>query len=85
MLPIVVPKGQSSGETRICAAAHMHPAAIALGVVLIAAGAGLSAWWNHPVPAIAGAFVGIYLMFALQVAAQWEKAIVLRMGRFAGL
>jgi regulator of protease activity HflC (stomatin/prohibitin superfamily) len=29
--------------------------------------------------------VGTYLMFALKVANQWEKAIVLRLGRFHGL
>ena len=29
--------------------------------------------------------VGTYLMFALKVANQWEKAIVLRLGRFNGL
>lgn len=29
--------------------------------------------------------VGSYLMFALKVAAQWEKVIVLRLGKFTGL
>ena len=29
--------------------------------------------------------VGIYLLFALKVASQWEKAVVLRMGKFEGL
>ena len=29
--------------------------------------------------------VGIYLLFALKVADQWEKAVVLRLGRFKGL
>jgi len=29
--------------------------------------------------------VGLYLLFALKVADQWEKAIVLRFGRFTGL
>lgn len=29
--------------------------------------------------------VGVYLMFALQVAAQWEKVAVLRLGRYQGL
>ncbi|MBE0686602.1 MAG: slipin family protein [Anaerolineaceae bacterium] len=29
--------------------------------------------------------VGIYILFALKVAQQWEKAIVLRLGRFKGL
>lgn len=29
--------------------------------------------------------IGIYLLFALKVANQWEKAVVLRLGRFQGL
>jgi regulator of protease activity HflC (stomatin/prohibitin superfamily) len=29
--------------------------------------------------------IGFYVMFALKVANQWEKAVVLRLGRFAGL
>jgi regulator of protease activity HflC (stomatin/prohibitin superfamily) len=29
--------------------------------------------------------IGLYLMFALKVANQWEKAVVLRMGKFHGL
>jgi regulator of protease activity HflC (stomatin/prohibitin superfamily) len=31
------------------------------------------------------ALVGVYLMFALKVANQWEKAVVLRLGKFNGL
>ncbi|MEP6894837.1 MAG: slipin family protein [Chloroflexota bacterium] len=30
-------------------------------------------------------FVGIYILFALKVANQWEKAVVLRLGKFHGL
>lgn len=29
--------------------------------------------------------VGLYILFALRVANQWEKAIVLRLGRYRGL
>jgi regulator of protease activity HflC (stomatin/prohibitin superfamily) len=29
--------------------------------------------------------IGIYILFALKVASQWEKAIVLRLGKFQGL
>jgi regulator of protease activity HflC (stomatin/prohibitin superfamily) len=34
---------------------------------------------------IAGALVGVYLVFAIKVADQWEKAAVLRFGRYIGL
>lgn len=29
--------------------------------------------------------IGVYILFALKVANQWEKAVVLRLGKFAGL
>ena len=29
--------------------------------------------------------IGIYILFALKVAAQWEKAVILRLGKFRGL
>ena len=31
------------------------------------------------------ALIGIYILFALKVASQWEKAVVLRLGKFHGL
>jgi regulator of protease activity HflC (stomatin/prohibitin superfamily) len=39
------------------------------------------------IPALAGLgpLVGLYLLFAIRVADQWEKAVVLRMGKFTGL
>ena len=48
-------------------------------------GAAGSAWKNHPAPAIAGILVGVYLMFAIWVADQWDKAAVLRLGRYRAL
>jgi regulator of protease activity HflC (stomatin/prohibitin superfamily) len=33
----------------------------------------------------AGGLLGLYLLFAIKVARQWEKAVVLRIGRFVGL
>jgi len=57
----------------------------ALGVVCIAAGLAVTALTNQQAAAIAGAVVGVYLMFAIRVADQWEKVAVLRLGRYAGL
>lgn len=34
--------------------------------------------------AIVGALLGVYVMFGLKMANQWEKAVVLRFGRFTG-
>jgi regulator of protease activity HflC (stomatin/prohibitin superfamily) len=35
--------------------------------------------------ALAGALIGVYLLFAIRVAKQWEKAAIFRLGRYAGL
>jgi regulator of protease activity HflC (stomatin/prohibitin superfamily) len=38
-----------------------------------------------PVVLLAAAFVGLYFLFAIKVVDQWEKAVILRFGRFRGL
>ena len=35
--------------------------------------------------AMAGAFVGVYFLFAIKVVDQWQKAALLRFGRYRGL
>jgi Membrane protease subunits, stomatin/prohibitin homologs len=40
---------------------------------------------ENPIWAIAGALLGLVLMQSPKVAKQWEKAVVLRLGRFVGL
>jgi regulator of protease activity HflC (stomatin/prohibitin superfamily) len=40
---------------------------------------------NNALPAVLGAFIGLYLLFAIRVAEQWERAAVLRFGRYIGL
>jgi len=38
-----------------------------------------------PVVLLPAVFVGLYLLFAIKVVDQWEKAVILRFGRFRGL
>lgn len=57
----------------------------ALCVVSLVAGGAATAWLRHPAPVVVGALLGLYLLFAVKVAAQWEKAAVLRLGRYRGL
>jgi len=57
----------------------------ALFVTCAGAGAALSALTNHPAGLVAGLVVGLYLAFAIKIADQWEKAVVLRLGRYRGL
>ncbi|MGA3025052.1 MAG: slipin family protein [Bryobacteraceae bacterium] len=54
-------------------------------LVSMAAGVGVAVLLNRPAPVIAGLAVGLYLMFAIKVAAQWQKAAVLRFGKYIGL
>ncbi len=57
----------------------------ALGVFCIAAGVAVGVAIDNPAPAWAGCAIGLYLMFAIRVADQWEKVAVLRLGRYIGL
>ncbi|HYW46286.1 MAG TPA: slipin family protein [Bryobacteraceae bacterium] len=58
---------------------------ITLFVVSLAAGVAVSAAIANPAPAVAGALVGLYFLYAIRVADQWEKVAVLRFGRYTGL
>ena len=59
--------------------------AVTAFVLCVAAGAGLTAMLHHPAPQIAGAIAGVYLLFAIKVVPPWEKAALMRLGRYAGL
>ena len=55
---------------------------VALFVASIAIGFAITAAAQSPAGVIAGALVGVYLVFAIKVADQWEKVAVLRFGRY---
>jgi regulator of protease activity HflC (stomatin/prohibitin superfamily) len=59
--------------------------AVTVFLVCITAGGITSAVIERPAPAVAGGLVGIYLLFAIKVVRQWEKAVKLRLGRYVGL
>src|ERR1700704_1780741 len=59
--------------------------AVALFVISAGAGAALTALLANPTPLLAGAAVGLYLLFAIKIADQWEKVAVLRLGRYIGV
>jgi len=58
---------------------------ITLFVVSFAAGALVSTVMNNPAGAVAGGLLGLYLLYAIRVADQWEKVAVLRLGKYVGL
>jgi regulator of protease activity HflC (stomatin/prohibitin superfamily) len=51
----------------------------------LAAGAGLTLITLNPAGAIAGAILGFLASQSPKIAKQWEKAVVLRLGRYVGL
>jgi regulator of protease activity HflC (stomatin/prohibitin superfamily) len=65
--------------------AVVSPVGVALCILCVAAGAIVTAVVQRPAPVIAGILAGLYLMFAIKVANQWDKAAVLRLGRYRGL
>ena len=58
---------------------------VAVFVISIVAGVVSTAVYNRPAPAIAGLVSGLYFLLAIQVAEQWQRAAVLRLGRYIGL
>jgi regulator of protease activity HflC (stomatin/prohibitin superfamily) len=46
---------------------------------------GVAALTNSPAGLFGGALVGLYFLFSIRVADQWEKVAVLRFGRYIGL
>ena len=83
MVPVVLRRGDESmtsarGPRTNIVAVLMLLASIAAGVLLAVA-------LNNPVPVIVMAVVGLILAQSPKVAQQWERAIVLRLGRFIGM
>jgi len=58
---------------------------LAVFILSITAGAGLAAATQSLYPMLAGALIGLYFLFAIRMANQWEKVAVLRFGRYIGL
>src|SRR5437764_922108 len=59
--------------------------AVALFVVCAAAGFGIANATHNRIPLFIGLAIGVYLLFSIKVADQWEKVAVLRLGRYIGL
>jgi regulator of protease activity HflC (stomatin/prohibitin superfamily) len=65
--------------------ARISRVGLALFILCMAAGAGLTAAVQSPLPLLAGILIGLYFLFAIRMANQWEKVAVLRFGRYIGL
>ena len=49
------------------------------------AGVAVTAWYATPWPMLVGVFLGMVLAQSPRIARQWERAVVLRLGRYVGL
>src|SRR6202790_2951154 len=58
---------------------------VALCAACLAVGVAGAAAIERRSPLFIAAAIGVYLLFAIQVADQWEKVAVLRLGRYVGL
>lgn len=72
--------------------AHLSPPGIALFILAILLGTAGAALLDKKVPdgwigfwVTTWIVIGTFLMYSLRIARQWEKAVVLRLGRFHGL
>jgi hypothetical protein len=64
---------------------QVNGVAVALFVISAGTGFGLMMALRNPVPLLAGFLIGIYLLFSIKLADQWQKVAVLRLGRYIGL
>jgi len=83
MVPVVLRRGDESMTS--ARGPRTNIVAVLLLLASIAAGLLLAVALNHPVPFIVMAVVGLILAQSPKVAQQWERAIVLRLGRFIGM
>src|ERR1051325_3058166 len=58
---------------------------IALFVICLAIGGAARFAIGEPYPVAIGAVIGLYFLFGIKVAKQWEKVAVLRLGKYIGL
>jgi len=65
--------------------AQLSGVGVALFLASIGTGAYFASAYQRPAAAVGGTLVGLYFLFAIRVAKQWQKAAVLRLGRYVGL
>lgn len=63
----------------------IHPLTLGLFAVLATLGGAASVHLGHPLAALIGIAAGLVVLLAVRVARQWQKAVVLRLGKFHGL
>jgi regulator of protease activity HflC (stomatin/prohibitin superfamily) len=83
MMPVTLRRGNSSDGP--AAAPRLNVVAAAILLISIAIGIAITAASGNPIPVLAAAAIGVVVMQSPKVAQQWERAVLLRLGRFTGL
>jgi regulator of protease activity HflC (stomatin/prohibitin superfamily) len=76
---------RNEASTRQLKGAQISSIGVAVFLICLVLSAAPAAYFNQPAPLIIGVVVGMYFLFAIKVAEQWQKAAVLRLGRYVGL
>jgi regulator of protease activity HflC (stomatin/prohibitin superfamily) len=76
---------QRQSEKDLQARRYVSGVSLLAFFIVLAVGVAATIATQSPWPALVGALVGVFLMFSLKVANQWERAVVLRFGKFQGL
>ena len=82
MVPVVFGRHAEDAGRR---APSLNVVAITVLLVVLAPGVVAFILTRNPFPLIVAAVIGIVLMQSPRIAQQWERAVVLRLGRFVGL
>jgi len=82
MVPVF---GRRGGEVVAALPSRTNVIAVLILIAFVAIGALATAMTNNPAPLIALSLLGVLLMQSPKVAQQWERAIVLRLGRYIGM
>ncbi len=82
---VTLPLGKRGQEPVPIKDARINVVAVLLLIVPLGAGIALTVLTGSPAPALLGALIGATLMLSPRVAKQWERAVVLRLGRYTGL
>jgi SPFH domain / Band 7 family len=74
-----------SGDSITSLNQYVNPVGIAIFVVCALAGGATTVRLDSPWPLVIGLLTGVFFLFGVKVANQWEKAAVLRFGKYTGL
>src|SRR3954471_10172048 len=83
MVPVVLRRGSSSDG--VTPPPRLNVVAVLIFAVRVGAGVAIALPSGNPIPIVAAAAVGLVLMQSPKIAKQWERAVMLRLGRFIGL